>query len=532
MNLNSSEIKISSDVLRTWQRIVDLLAQIVHVPSAVVCQLELPHGTHYRIVASCNSEANPFPIDQEFPMDIGTFCETVIKSRERLLVANALEDDRWKLAPEIRVGMISYLGLPVVWPDGQMFGTICVLDDKANQYSELYQELLLHCRDVLQADLRMLVRFGNELEDQRTHLTELFARIPEAVVLVDPESKITRINPEFTNIFGYSVEESIGKKLKELIVPDDLHEEAEDIIVKMRLMENPFPVETVRKRKNGMRVPVSLICVPLPSSRAENAGYLIYRDISEAKRLQDQQRRYHEIQLELAQANRVSTLGLLSASIAHELNQPLSGIITNCEVSLRMLARDAENVNGAQEAMRRAIRDGQRASEVIARLRALFGRKQPELEPVDLNEAAAEVIGLSLDEIEDSRIFVQTDFAEGLQQIMADRVQLQQVILNLVRNALDAMSTVHDRPRSLIIRTEREECDSLRLSVKDVGVGFDPGEADKIFDAFYSTKHNGMGVGLSMSNFIIESHRGRLWADLNDGPGATFSFSIPYGSSE
>jgi C4-dicarboxylate-specific signal transduction histidine kinase len=303
-------------------------------------------------------------------------------------------------------------------------------------------------------------------------------------------------------------------------------------MIKMRLMENPFPVETVRRRKNGMLVPVSLICVPLPSSRAANAGYLIYRDISEAKRLQDEQRRYHEIQLELAQANRASTLGLLSASIAHELNQPLSGIITNCEVSLRMLARDPENVNGVQEAMRRAIRDGQRASEVVARLRALFNKKQPELEPVDLNEAAGEVIGLSLGEIKNNRIFVQTDFAEGLQRIMADRVQLQQVILNLFRNALDAMSTVHDRPRSLIIRTEREEGDSLRLSVKDVGVGFDPGAAEKLFDAFYSTKHDGMGVGLSMSNFIVKSHQGRLWAGLNDGPGATFSFSIPYERSK
>ena len=182
-------------MLQKWQRIVDLLANIVHVPSAVVCKLEPPDYTYYRIVATSNSEGNPFPVDDAFSMDIGTFCETVIKSREPLLVANALEDDRWKTLPSIQVGMVSYFGFPVVWPDGRMFGTICVLDDKANRYSDLYQELLLHCRDVLEADLKTLVRLGDELEDQRAHLSELFARVPEAVVMVDRDFKITRINP-------------------------------------------------------------------------------------------------------------------------------------------------------------------------------------------------------------------------------------------------------------------------------------------------------------------------------------------------
>src|SRR5918997_3087546 len=145
---DTSKIAIPPDVLRKWQRIVDLLAEIMNVPSAVVTTIE-PPNTFYRTLVSSSSQANPFPIDQIFSMDIGTFCETVIKNREPLLVSNALEDDRWMSAPEIQVGMISYLGFPVFWPDGRMFGTICVLDDKANQYSERYQEFLLHCRDVL-----------------------------------------------------------------------------------------------------------------------------------------------------------------------------------------------------------------------------------------------------------------------------------------------------------------------------------------------------------------------------------------------
>jgi PAS domain S-box-containing protein len=527
VNSATPEIAIPSDTLRQWQRIVDLLANIMRVPSAVVTKLEPPQYTYYRTLVSSNSEGNPFPIDETFSMDIGTFCETVIKNREPLLVTNALEDDQWKLAPEIQVGMVSYLGFPILWPDGRMFGTICVLDDKANRYSEVYQELLSHCRDVLQGDLQTLERLGNELEEQRAHLSELFARVPEAVVMVDRDSRITRVNPAFTKIFGYTAEEAIGQGIKDLITPDDLQEEVDSFMYRMVRTEEAFAVETVRRHKNGTRVPVSLICVPVSSDGHGNTGYVIYRDITETKRLQDEQRRYHDTQVELAHANRIATLGQLSASIAHELNQPLTGIITNCGTCLRMLTGDPLNLEGAREAVRRTMRDGNRASDVLARLRALFNKQESTSESVDLNEATREVIALSLAELQSSRVILRTELADDLQFVTADRVQLQQVILNLLRNALDAMNAVDDRPRDLLIRTEREEGDRVRLSVKDAGGGFDPQTTEKLFEAFYSTKNDGMGVGLSVSRSIIENHQGHLWAVLNDGPGATFAFSVP-----
>ena len=527
MTSDTPETAISSDVLLKWQRIVDLLANIMRVPSAVVTKIEPPDYTYYRTLVSSRSKGNPFPVDERFSMEIGTFCETVIKKREPLLVTNALEDDQWKSAPEIGVGMVSYLGFPVLWPDGRMFGTICVLDDKANRYSDLYQELLLHCRDVLEGDLQTLARLGNELEEQRAHLSELFTRVPEAVVMIGRDSRITRVNPEFTKIFGYTAEDAIGRRIKDLIAPDDLEEEVEGFTYRMVQPGDVFAVETVRRHKNGTRVPVSLICVPVSSSDSGSTGYVIYRDITETKRLQDEQRRYHEIQLELAHANRIATLGQLSASIAHELNQPLTGIITNCGACLRMLTSDPPNLDGAREAVRRTMRDGNRAADVIARLRALFNKKQPASEAVDLNEAAREVIALSLGELQNSRVIVRTELADDLQCVVADRVQLQQVVLNLLRNALDAMKTVDDRPRDLLIRTEREAGDRVRLSVKDAGIGVDPRTMDRLFEAFYSTKHDGMGVGLSVSRSIIENHQGRLWAAPNDGPGATFSFSVP-----
>ena len=230
---------------------------------------------------------------------------------------------------------------------------------------------------------------------------------------------------------------------------------------------------------------------------------------------------------ELAHVTRVISLGALTASIAHEVNQPLSGIITNASTCLRMLDADPPNVDGARETVRRTIRDGHRASDVMTRLRALFSRKDMATELVDLNEATREVITLALSELQRNRVIVKHALADELPIVVGDRVQLQQVILNLLRNASDAMSSVDDRPRQLLIRTEHDAEGGVRLSVQDAGVGFAPESINKLFDSFYTTKSDGMGIGLSVSRSIIENHQGRLWATSNDGPGATFSFSIP-----
>ncbi len=234
-----------------------------------------------------------------------------------------------------------------------------------------------------------------------------------------------------------------------------------------------------------------------------------------------------KVRSELAHVARVAALGALAASIAHEVNQPLSGIITNASTCLRLLADDPPNIDGARETARRTIRDGNRASDVIARLHALFAKKGAVTESVDLNKATRELIALSSNEIQRERVTVRMDLADDLPPVAGDSVQLQQVVLNLLMNALEAMRGVDDRPRQLVIRTERDEGERVRLSVQDVGVGFDPQSVDRLFDAFYTTKGDGMGIGLSVSRSIIESHHGRLWAALNDGPGATFSFSIP-----
>jgi PAS domain S-box-containing protein len=230
---------------------------------------------------------------------------------------------------------------------------------------------------------------------------------------------------------------------------------------------------------------------------------------------------------QLTHVARVTSLGVLTASIAHELNQPLSGIITNANTCLHKLAADPPDVEGACQTVRRTIRDGNRASEVVARLRALFTKKEPTIELLNLNEAAREVIALSASELQRNRTILRQELADDIPPVLGDRVQLQQVILNLLLNASDAMSGIDDRPRRLTISTARDEGDAVRVVLEDAGLGFDPETADRLFEPFYTTKSSGMGIGLSISRSIIERHQGRIWAERNDGAGATFSFSIP-----
>ncbi len=230
---------------------------------------------------------------------------------------------------------------------------------------------------------------------------------------------------------------------------------------------------------------------------------------------------------DLAHVARVTTVSALTASIAHEVNQPLSGITINAGTCLQMLDAAPPNVEGARETARRMLRDANRASNVIARLRALFSNREPTFESLDLNDVTREVVALLLGDLQRNQIVLQSMFADDLPKVSGDRIQLQQVVMNLLRNASDAMIGVSDRSRHLMITTRRDLDDCARVTIRDVGTGLQVDGMAKLFDPFYTTKTDGMGIGLSVSRSIIEKHRGRLWAEPNDGPGATFTFLIP-----
>lgn len=263
------------------------------------------------------------------------------------------------------------------------------------------------------------------------------------------------------------------------------------------------------------------------SGQTEYIGAVL--DITQRRHSEDA---LEKVRSELAKVTRIMSLGVLTASIAHEVNQPLSGIITNASTCLRMLATDPPNIEIAKETARRTIRDGNRAADVVGRLRALFSKRTAMIERLDLNEAVREVIALASGEFQRNCVVLCTELACGLPFVAGDRIQLQQVVMNLLRNAADAMSGVTDRQRRLQVRTEVDTDNCVRLSVQDAGAGFGTDSLERLFEPFYTTKSDGMGIGLSVSRSIIECHNGRLWALSNDGPGATFSFAIPVYSGD
>lgn len=255
------------------------------------------------------------------------------------------------------------------------------------------------------------------------------------------------------------------------------------------------------------------------------------QDITETRRAEDALRRGEEAlakaREELAYVSRVMTISALTTSIAHEVSQPLSGILANANACVRLLALDPPNIASATDTARRTIRDTERATEVIKRLRAMFNRQSPAMEQIDLNEIAREVIALSARDMREKFIVLEARLAPELPPVTGDRIQLQQVILNMVLNGIEAMAETEERPRRLLVRTALVSEDMLTLSISDAGIGIAPEDTEKMFEPFFTTKRNGMGIGLSISRSIVENHGGRMWAMSNDGPGATFAFSLP-----
>lgn len=270
----------------------------------------------------------------------------------------------------------------------------------------------------------------------------------------------------------------------------------------------------------------------LKRAKAEIKGLnqeLEQRVVERTNQLMQASEALREAQTALAHVNRVTTMGQLAASIAHEVKQPLAGVITNAAAGLRWLARQPPIVEEVRNALGRIVKDGNRASEVIGRIRDLMTNAPPQKGDLDINEAILEVIGLTHSEVVKNSVSVQTQLAEDLPLIQGDRVQLQQVILNLIFNAVQAMSGVGERPRELLIGTREDASNGVLVEVRDSGTGLPLENFDHVFEAFYTTKPGGMGMGLSVCRSIVEAHGGRIWASPTAGQGATFQFTLPIG---
>ena len=261
------------------------------------------------------------------------------------------------------------------------------------------------------------------------------------------------------------------------------------------------------------------------------SAFVVTRLISRLRKSNEQRQQAEETlrkkEAELAHVTRVMTMGEMATSIAHEINQPLAAVVNNASACLRWLGSDSPNIGEAREAAQAIVRDGKRAGEVIARIRAILKKTDPEKGALDISRAVREVVSVVRDEAVRNRIHLRLDLAEKLPNIEGDGVQLQQVILNLVMNSIEATAKVTDRPREILIRAYPSGSDTVLISVQDSGVGIDPRDVERIFDAFYTTKTQGLGMGLAISRSIIEGHRGQLWATPNNGAGTTFQFTLP-----
>ena len=392
-------------------------------------------------------------------------------------------------------------------------------------------------------------RLYRDLQEREAKIRRLVDANIMGIFIWNLQGEIIEANEAFLHIVRYSREDLVSGRVRWTdLTPAEWRDRDERAVAEAKATGTVQPGEKEYFRKDGSRVPVLVGAAMFEGSRHEGVAFVL--DLSEQKRAENERKRAEEAvqkaQAELAHVTRVAALGELTASIAHEISQPLAAVVTNANASLRWLSRDSPNLAEACEAIRRIIRDGNRAGDVISRTRALFKKAGTTKERLDINEAIKEVLILAQSEVQRNRVSLETQLVDDLPPIMGDRTQVQQVMLNLLINAIEAMSGVGEGPRELWLSSEKfvevagesegtdadraladAECTHVMITVRDSGPGVDPKGLDRLFDAFYTTKPQGMGMGLAISRSIIEAHGGRLWAMANASRGAVFRFTLP-----
>jgi PAS domain S-box-containing protein len=510
-------IEVPTEIIRKWQEFVNLLAEIMHVPSASIMRVDPPH---IKVFVSSASKGNPC---EPGALDTGPYCETVMKTGQPLLVLDALENEAWKANAQVRLGMISYLGVPISWPDGRLFGTICVRDNKRNEYSEAYLKLLLHFRDMLQADLESLTRLHGEIEVREAKIRRLVDANIIGIFVCDLEGRILEANDAFLEMVGRAREDLISGRLQWTdLTPPEWHDRTLRAIADLKRTGTVQPYEKEYFRKDGSRVPVLVGGAAFDELRDHAVAFVV--DLTERKRAEETLR---QLEADLARMNRLSMMGELAASLAHEITQPFGSAHNNARAALNFLDKNPPDLGEIREALGCIVDDTDRAGNIIERIRDQVKKAPPRKDRFDLNEAINEVIVLAQSLITKNAVSVQTHFTEGLLPVRGDRVQLQQVVLNLILNAVEAMGSVESATRGLSISTAQDRTSAALVTVCDSGPGIGSENLERIFEAFYTTKSSGVGMGLSICRSIIDAHGGRLWASANEPRGAIFQFTLP-----
>lgn len=499
------------------------------------CVLRIaPDRKHLRVVAgsdlpgACNQLFDGMSIDSgDNP------CSLAVIEGAPIITADLAKDPRWEgsawPAAMTKLGFGMCCAMPVVSASGKIFGAVVLYRSRRADQGPQEQDVVDRFTKIARIAIDR-AESDTALQSRERELREAYAQLSEGQRLSktgsftsDIQKNQHRWSDEMYRIFEIDpMTPPSLEVVRARIHPDDLQLYDAEIGRGVEGIGADFDFRVMTPHAGLKQLRGVAQLMEYDDGRPIFMGAV--QDVSDRKRVEDDLNRARS---DLAHVARVTTLNAMTASIAHEVNQPLSGILTNASTCMRMLAADPPNLAGAAETVKRTIRDADRAAEVIKRLRAMFSNKPSTVERVDLNEVAREVIALSASELQRSRAQLQTDLLKGLPFVRGDRVQLQQVILNLLLNAAEAMAGIADRPRTLLVKTGLHSDGKVQLGVQDSGLGLSPQASKKLFEPFYTTKAQGLGIGLSISRSIIESHDGQLWAEANDGPGATFSFCIP-----
>ena len=455
----------------------------------------------------------------------------VLRTRESVILDDAAAQPPFAADPYIR--------------QRQARSILCVpLTTQAKLVGVLYLENNLTPRVFAPARTAVLKLFASQaaisLENTRLYrdLAEREAKIRRLVdaniigiFIWEFEGRILEANDAFLRIVGYDRENLVSDRMRwtDLTPPEWLDRHERRWTPELRMTGSLQPFEKEYFRKDGSRVPVLVGAASFEENGNQGVAFVL--DLTERKRAEaeagESERRYRELQTELAHASRVATMGRLTGSIAHEVKQPIAAAAANAETALLWLARRPPDLEEAEQALGRIVKDANRAGDVLERIRALVKKAPSQQDSLKINEALLEVIAFTRGEVERTGVALQTQLADDLPRVRGDRVQLQQVILNLIVNAVEAMSAAGEGARELLISSRDAGADGVLVAVRDSGPGLAPANVEHLFEAFYTTKPRGLGMGLSICRSIIEAHGGRLLAISNVPRGAVFQFTLP-----
>jgi PAS domain S-box-containing protein len=453
-----------------------------------------------------------------------------VRTRESVILDDAVAQSPFAADPYLRQRQArSVLCVPLV-KQSKLIGVLYLENNLA---SHVFTPTRISVLELLASQAAISLenaRLYDDLQEREARIRRLVDSNIIGILIWDLQGRIIDANQAFLDMVGYTREDLVSGQLRWTeLTPAEWRDADEQTVAELKAIGTLRPREKEYLRKDGNRVPVLVARALFEWKPDEGVSFVI--DMTDRKRaderLRASEQRLVDAQMELAHVTRVTTLGEMTASIAHEVNQPLAAVAANAEACLRWLDRATPNLDAARRSVEWIINDNNRASEVIRRVRALAKKTEIEQLPLDINEVIEEVSALVRNELVSHQVSFRTEFATALPMILGDRVQLQQVIINLVMNGVEAMQSVTDRPRELVIRSWQDETQHVLVSVTDCGIGVSTENADRLFNAFFTTKATGMGMGLSICRSIVEAHQGRLWAAANVPHGAAFQFTLP-----